>query len=177
MSVRATPVEPFALVVFEATGTEGWDVLADLLGEPSDWIRVFYLQSHPHYLHRLPTVWLKRAYRHQQHESSLKDRSGITWRRRDCPVLEISLRTEATLDAIRAVRDKCSDAVVGAGTLRTPGDVPRCIDSGAPERLMNAVEISASHFFSISRVRPRRRDSPTEDTRCLNSSALRQPAA
>jgi 2-dehydro-3-deoxyphosphogluconate aldolase/(4S)-4-hydroxy-2-oxoglutarate aldolase len=70
-------------------------------------------------------------------------------------VLEITLRTEVALSAIEAMRAACPDAIVGAGTLRTPEDVTRCIDSGAqfgvspgaPERLMDAVESSSLPFL------------------------------
>ena len=70
-------------------------------------------------------------------------------------VLEITLRTESALSAIKAMRAACPDAIVGAGTLRTPEDVKRCIDSGAqfgvspgaPERLMDAVGLSSLPFL------------------------------
>ena len=63
------------------------------------------------------------------------------------PVLEITLRTSIALDAIRAIRQACPDAVVGAGTVRTPADLSACIEAGAlfgvspgaPARLMDAV--------------------------------------
>ncbi|UCH49023.1 MAG: bifunctional 4-hydroxy-2-oxoglutarate aldolase/2-dehydro-3-deoxy-phosphogluconate aldolase [Betaproteobacteria bacterium] len=70
-------------------------------------------------------------------------------------VLEITLRTETALDAIEAVRAACPDAIVGAGTLRTPEDLSRCVAAGAqfgvspgaPERLMDAVDASALPFL------------------------------
>ena len=70
-------------------------------------------------------------------------------------VLEITLRTETALSAIKAVRAACPDAVVGAGTLRTAEDLPRCVDAGAqfgvspgaPERLMDAVDGSGLPFL------------------------------
>ena len=70
-------------------------------------------------------------------------------------VLEITLRTTTALSAIEAMRAACPDAIVGAGTLRTPEDVTRCIDSGAqfgvspgaPERLMDAVDASGLPFL------------------------------
>lgn len=63
------------------------------------------------------------------------------------PVLEITLRTPVAYDAIRAMRAACPEAIVGAGTLRDPGDVERCLESGAqfgvspgaPARLLDAV--------------------------------------
>ncbi len=71
------------------------------------------------------------------------------------PVLEITLRTSVALEAIRAVREACPDAVVGAGTLRTPEDVEHCIvagaqfgvSPGAPARLMDAVEEESFPFL------------------------------
>ena len=45
--------------------------------------------------------------------------------------LEVTLRTPAALDAIRAMTDAAPDAVVGAGTLRTPGDVKAAVTAGA----------------------------------------------
>jgi 2-dehydro-3-deoxyphosphogluconate aldolase/(4S)-4-hydroxy-2-oxoglutarate aldolase len=46
-------------------------------------------------------------------------------------VLEVTLRTPAAYDAIRAMRAAVPEAVVGAGTLREAGDVPRAIAAGA----------------------------------------------
>jgi 2-dehydro-3-deoxyphosphogluconate aldolase/(4S)-4-hydroxy-2-oxoglutarate aldolase len=45
--------------------------------------------------------------------------------------LEVTLRTPAALDAIRAMTDAAPDAVVGAGTLRTPADVRAAVAAGA----------------------------------------------
>lgn len=45
--------------------------------------------------------------------------------------LEVTLRTECALEAIRIMKDAAPDAVVGAGTLRVPGDVPAVIEAGA----------------------------------------------
>jgi 2-dehydro-3-deoxyphosphogluconate aldolase/(4S)-4-hydroxy-2-oxoglutarate aldolase len=47
------------------------------------------------------------------------------------PAAEITLRTEAGMDAIRAVRRSHPDALVGAGTVRSAGDAHRAIDAGA----------------------------------------------
>jgi len=46
-------------------------------------------------------------------------------------VLEVTLRTRAALDVIRAMKDAAPDAVVGAGTLVTPGDVRAAVEAGA----------------------------------------------
>lgn len=46
------------------------------------------------------------------------------------PVLEVTLRTPAALDAIRAMRD-VPGAIVGAGTVLNPHDLARAIDAGS----------------------------------------------
>lgn len=46
-------------------------------------------------------------------------------------VLEVTLRTPAALDAIGAMRDAVPDAIVGAGTVRTPADVTAALAAGA----------------------------------------------
>lgn len=45
--------------------------------------------------------------------------------------LEITLRTPAALDAIRAIAKSVPGAEVGVGTLRTPDDVVAAVDAGA----------------------------------------------
>jgi 2-dehydro-3-deoxyphosphogluconate aldolase/(4S)-4-hydroxy-2-oxoglutarate aldolase len=45
--------------------------------------------------------------------------------------LEVTLRTPAALDAIRAMADAAPDAVVGVGTLRTAADVKASVAAGA----------------------------------------------
>ncbi|MFI9796481.1 bifunctional 4-hydroxy-2-oxoglutarate aldolase/2-dehydro-3-deoxy-phosphogluconate aldolase [Streptomyces sp. NPDC052302] len=45
--------------------------------------------------------------------------------------IEVTLRTPAALDAIRAVADAVPDAVVGAGTVLTPEQVTRSAEAGA----------------------------------------------
>lgn len=47
------------------------------------------------------------------------------------PVLEITLRTEAALDSIRAVRAEVPDAITGAGTVRTVADLDASLAAGA----------------------------------------------
>jgi 2-dehydro-3-deoxyphosphogluconate aldolase/(4S)-4-hydroxy-2-oxoglutarate aldolase len=47
------------------------------------------------------------------------------------PAIEVTLRTPAAPDAIRAIAEEVPDAVVGAGTVLTPGQVTRCVDAGA----------------------------------------------
>ncbi|MEL6480579.1 MAG: bifunctional 4-hydroxy-2-oxoglutarate aldolase/2-dehydro-3-deoxy-phosphogluconate aldolase [Pseudomonadota bacterium] len=47
------------------------------------------------------------------------------------PVLEVTLRTPAALDAIRAMSDAAPEALVGAGTLRSSADVQAAVAAGA----------------------------------------------
>ncbi|MFJ9564843.1 bifunctional 4-hydroxy-2-oxoglutarate aldolase/2-dehydro-3-deoxy-phosphogluconate aldolase [Streptomyces fuscichromogenes] len=47
------------------------------------------------------------------------------------PVIEVTLRTPAALDAVRAIADAVPDAVVGAGTVLTPTQVTQCVAAGA----------------------------------------------
>ncbi|MFI2199731.1 bifunctional 4-hydroxy-2-oxoglutarate aldolase/2-dehydro-3-deoxy-phosphogluconate aldolase [Streptomyces sp. NPDC020192] len=47
------------------------------------------------------------------------------------PSIEVTLRTPAALDAIRAIADTVPDAVVGAGTVITPEQVSACTAAGA----------------------------------------------
>lgn len=46
-------------------------------------------------------------------------------------VIEITLRTQAGLDAARAIIDEVPDAVVGIGTVLTPADYERAVGLGA----------------------------------------------
>ena len=47
------------------------------------------------------------------------------------PVAEITFRTPAAADVIKAMRKATPDVLVGAGTLLSPDDVDRAIDAGA----------------------------------------------
>ncbi|MET9500457.1 bifunctional 4-hydroxy-2-oxoglutarate aldolase/2-dehydro-3-deoxy-phosphogluconate aldolase [Streptomyces sp. NPDC006622] len=47
------------------------------------------------------------------------------------PTIEVTLRTPAALDAIRAIADAVPEAVAGAGTVITPGQVADCRAAGA----------------------------------------------
>lgn len=47
------------------------------------------------------------------------------------PAIEVTLRTPAALEAIRAVADSVPEAVVGAGTVITPEQVTRAVAAGA----------------------------------------------
>jgi len=68
-------------------------------------------------------------------------------------VLEVTLRTECALDAI-AIMSKVEGAFVGAGTLRSAGDIARVRDAGAafglspgsPHHLLSAANSAAFPF-------------------------------
>ncbi|MGW1896275.1 bifunctional 4-hydroxy-2-oxoglutarate aldolase/2-dehydro-3-deoxy-phosphogluconate aldolase [Streptomyces hirsutus] len=47
------------------------------------------------------------------------------------PAIEVTLRTPAALDALRAIAAEVPDAVVGAGTVITPGQVHEVVAAGA----------------------------------------------
>jgi len=47
------------------------------------------------------------------------------------PAIEVTLRTPAALDALRAIAGEVPGAVVGAGTVLTPGQVKECVGAGA----------------------------------------------
>jgi 2-dehydro-3-deoxyphosphogluconate aldolase / (4S)-4-hydroxy-2-oxoglutarate aldolase len=47
------------------------------------------------------------------------------------PVLEVTLRTDAALEAIEAIARHVPDAVVGAGTVLTPSQVDESVSAGA----------------------------------------------
>ncbi len=46
-------------------------------------------------------------------------------------IVEITLRSRAALDAIRAVAAEVRDVIVGAGTVLTPPDIAQAVDAGA----------------------------------------------
>src|SRR3954470_19374289 len=47
------------------------------------------------------------------------------------PVIEVTLRTKAALDAIRAIAAEVPDCVVGVGTILRPSDIAAAIAAGA----------------------------------------------
>jgi 2-dehydro-3-deoxyphosphogluconate aldolase / (4S)-4-hydroxy-2-oxoglutarate aldolase len=47
------------------------------------------------------------------------------------PVIEVTLRTKAALDAVRAIAAEVPDVIVGAGTVVKPSDVTQAIEAGA----------------------------------------------
>ena len=47
------------------------------------------------------------------------------------PVLELTLRTPAALEAIRAIADEVPEILLGAGTVVTPGQAEAALDAGA----------------------------------------------
>ncbi|WP_293997992.1 bifunctional 4-hydroxy-2-oxoglutarate aldolase/2-dehydro-3-deoxy-phosphogluconate aldolase [Streptomyces sp.] len=71
------------------------------------------------------------------------------------PVIEVTLRTPAALDAIRAVAAAVPDAMVGAGTVLTPAQVTECVAAGArflvspgwTDRLLTAMAASGVPYL------------------------------
>lgn len=47
------------------------------------------------------------------------------------PVIEVTLRTDAALDAIAAIAKAVPDAVIGAGTILRPGQIDEAVEAGA----------------------------------------------
>jgi 2-dehydro-3-deoxyphosphogluconate aldolase/(4S)-4-hydroxy-2-oxoglutarate aldolase len=47
------------------------------------------------------------------------------------PVIEVTLRTKASLDAVRAIAAEVPDVIVGAGTVVKPSHVTQAIEAGA----------------------------------------------
>jgi 2-dehydro-3-deoxyphosphogluconate aldolase/(4S)-4-hydroxy-2-oxoglutarate aldolase len=47
------------------------------------------------------------------------------------PAIELTLRTDVALDAIRAIADEVPEILVGAGTVVTPGQAKQALDAGA----------------------------------------------
>jgi 2-dehydro-3-deoxyphosphogluconate aldolase/(4S)-4-hydroxy-2-oxoglutarate aldolase len=47
------------------------------------------------------------------------------------PAIELTLRTDVALDAIRAIADEVPEILVGAGTIVTPGQAKQALDAGA----------------------------------------------
>lgn len=71
------------------------------------------------------------------------------------PAIEVTLRTDAALDAIAAIAREVPDAVVGAGTVLTPGQVTAAVAAGArflvspgwTDRLLEALRASGLPFL------------------------------
>jgi 2-dehydro-3-deoxyphosphogluconate aldolase / (4S)-4-hydroxy-2-oxoglutarate aldolase len=71
------------------------------------------------------------------------------------PAIEVTLRTPAALDAIRAVAAEVPDAVVGAGTVISPENVRAAVDAGArflvspgwTDALLDAMKASGVPFL------------------------------
>lgn len=71
------------------------------------------------------------------------------------PAIEVTLRTAAALDAIRAVAADVPGAVVGAGTVLTPGQVAAAVGAGArflvspgwTDRLLEAMRAAGVPFL------------------------------
>ncbi|MGW7409472.1 bifunctional 4-hydroxy-2-oxoglutarate aldolase/2-dehydro-3-deoxy-phosphogluconate aldolase [Streptomyces sp. NPDC054833] len=71
------------------------------------------------------------------------------------PAIEVTLRTPAALDAIRAIAAEVPDAVVGAGTVIAPAQVTECRAAGArflvspgwTDVLLDAMRVSGVPFL------------------------------
>ncbi|MGW1977386.1 bifunctional 4-hydroxy-2-oxoglutarate aldolase/2-dehydro-3-deoxy-phosphogluconate aldolase [Streptomyces sp. NPDC001889] len=71
------------------------------------------------------------------------------------PAIEVTLRTPAALEAIRAIAADVPEAVVGAGTVLTPAQVDTAVDAGArflvspgwTDRLLDAMKGSGQAFL------------------------------
>ncbi|MBK3581390.1 bifunctional 4-hydroxy-2-oxoglutarate aldolase/2-dehydro-3-deoxy-phosphogluconate aldolase [Streptomyces sp. MBT65] len=69
--------------------------------------------------------------------------------------IEVTLRTPVALEALRAIADEVPGAVVGAGTVLTPGQVKECVAAGArflvspgwTELLLEAMQASGVPFL------------------------------
>ena len=57
------------------------------------------------------------------------------------PVLEVTLRTEAALDAIAIMAKELPNGIVGAGTLRKPADVEAALKAGAEFRVSSTSKL------------------------------------
>ncbi|MEU8200902.1 bifunctional 4-hydroxy-2-oxoglutarate aldolase/2-dehydro-3-deoxy-phosphogluconate aldolase [Streptosporangium sp. NPDC049046] len=71
------------------------------------------------------------------------------------PVIEVTLRTTAALDSITRIAAEVPEAVIGAGTIRTPADVAASVAAGAKflvspgttPGLVDAMEVSGVPFL------------------------------
>ncbi|MEO3973196.1 bifunctional 4-hydroxy-2-oxoglutarate aldolase/2-dehydro-3-deoxy-phosphogluconate aldolase [Streptomyces sp. CAU 1734] len=71
------------------------------------------------------------------------------------PAIEVTLRTPAALDAIRAIAAEVPEAVIGAGTVISPGNVASAVTAGArflvspgwTDRLLDAMRESGEPFL------------------------------
>ncbi|MGJ6964420.1 bifunctional 4-hydroxy-2-oxoglutarate aldolase/2-dehydro-3-deoxy-phosphogluconate aldolase [Streptosporangium sp. G11] len=71
------------------------------------------------------------------------------------PVIEVTLRTAAALDAIARIAAEVPEAVIGAGTIRTPADVAAAVAAGSKflvspgttPGLVDAMEVSGVPFL------------------------------
>jgi 2-dehydro-3-deoxyphosphogluconate aldolase / (4S)-4-hydroxy-2-oxoglutarate aldolase len=72
------------------------------------------------------------------------------------PVIEVTLRSDAALDAIRAIAAEVPEMVVGAGTVCTADQVKRAVDAGsrflvspgATDQLLDALQESGLPFLA-----------------------------
>ena len=76
------------------------------------------------------------------------------------PVIEITLRSQQAIDAIKAIAEGVPEAHVGAGTVREPGQGKRAIAAGArfivsPGATMQLLDAAQDWGVRTSRERPR----------------------
>ncbi len=64
-------------------------------------------------------------------------------------VLEITLRTDCALDAIKLISQECPDAVVGAGTVLTPKDAEKAAKAGAKFAVSPGLTKDLAHQDSL----------------------------
>ena len=64
-------------------------------------------------------------------------------------VLEITLRTPAALDAVRAIAARVAGAIVGVGTIADPADFARAIDTGARFGVSPGLRVTSA--YSVTR--------------------------
>jgi 2-dehydro-3-deoxyphosphogluconate aldolase/(4S)-4-hydroxy-2-oxoglutarate aldolase len=71
-------------------------------------------------------------------------------------IIEVTLRSEPALDAIRAVADEVPEMLVGAGTVCTPAQAAAAVDAGAgflvspgsTDRLLDALQAAGTPFLA-----------------------------
>jgi 2-dehydro-3-deoxyphosphogluconate aldolase/(4S)-4-hydroxy-2-oxoglutarate aldolase len=71
------------------------------------------------------------------------------------PIIEVTLRSDAALDAIRAIAEEVPEMVVGAGTVCTVDQVKRAVDAGSrflvspggTDRLLDALQDTGLPFL------------------------------
>lgn len=68
------------------------------------------------------------------------------------PAIEVTLRTEAALAAVRAIADDVPEVVVGAGTVTEPSDIERAVSAGARYLVSPGTPAELAAAFGHARV-------------------------